>query len=581
MSRGFDQAVIDRVRDAANIVEVIGRYVTLTQKGPRYVGLCPFHAEKTPSFSVNPDMRIYKCFGCGEGGNVFSFLMKHAGLTFPEAVRELAEQYHIPLPTEERTPEQRRQMRTRDKLLRVCQIATEFFVDNLAADQGRAARAYLADRGMGREIIDRFSLGWSPDAWDGLARYLEQRKVPLRLAEAAGLVSPRKSGDGYYDRFRARIIFPIRDAQGKTVAFGGRGIVPENEPKYLNSPETDLFKKGQLLYGRHEAQGDIRRKKRVIVVEGYFDCLALVAAGFTETTATLGTALTGKQVSLLRGLGSEVFLVYDADLAGVRAAIRAQEIFAREEVRARVVGLPDGLDPDDFIKVHGPEAMEEELNRAKDMTSFVLDRLLDRPLSNPGDKAAALQEVAPVLNKIASPVEQAAHIQETAHRMGVPEEAVYSGLTRGGRMDATPDRTVGRDALARDWRLVADLISDPEFTRAMLEAGVEYVINDELCRQILAEAARIVDAGGDCFPADLIDRLPPEAADLAADLAWDQPPRNRDQYLNEVLNTIRTIKKQSAADVVCRQIEQAQRAGDEEKVFQLLSRLKTLRRDGK
>lgn len=581
MSRGFDQAVIDRVRDAANIVEVIGRYVTLTQKGPRYLGLCPFHAEKTPSFSVNPDMRIYKCFGCGEGGNVFSFLMKHAGMTFPEAVRELAEQYHVPLPTEEQTPEQRRLTRTRDKLIRVCQIATEFFVSNLAADQGRPARAYLADRGMGREIIDRFSLGWSPDAWDGLARYLEQRKVPLRLAEAAGLVSPRKSGDGYYDRFRARIIFPIRDAQGKTVAFGGRGIVPENEPKYLNSPETDLFKKGQLLYGRHEAQSDIRRKKRVIVVEGYFDCLALAAAGFTETTATLGTALTGKQVSLLRGLGSEVFLVYDADLAGVRAAIRAQEIFAREEVRARVVGLPDGLDPDDFIKVHGPEAMEEELNRAKDMTSFVLDRLLDRPLSNPGDKAAALQEVAPVLNKISSPVEQAAHIQETAHRMGVPEEAVYSGLTRGGRMDATPDRAAGRDALARDWRLVADLISDPEFTRAMLEAGVEYVINDELCRQILDEASRIVDGGGDCYPADLIDRLPPEAADLAADLAWDQPPSNREQYLSEVLNTIRTIKKQSAADVVRRQIEQAQRAGDEEKVFQLLSRLKTLRRDGK
>ena len=190
--------MIDQVRDAANIVEVIGRYVTLTQKGPRYVGLCPFHAEKTPSFSVNPDMRIYKCFGCGEGGNVFSFLMKHAGMTFPEAVRELAEQYHVPLPTEEQTPEQRRQMKTRDKLLRICQIATEFYMDNLAANQGRAARAYLADRGMGRDIIDRFSLGWSPGRLG--------RPGPLPGAAQGAPTSGRSGRPGQPPQIRRRLL---------------------------------------------------------------------------------------------------------------------------------------------------------------------------------------------------------------------------------------------------------------------------------------------------------------------------------------------------------------------------------------
>ena len=254
MKPGIPQEIIDQVREAADIVEIIGRHVTLIQAGSAYKGLCPFHPEKTPSFTVNPERRTYKCFGCGEGGNVFSFLMKHDGLSFPEAVRELAQTYGVPLPRPDLDPQEARKLQAKDRMVKLMTAAAEYYQSRLWSREGGAARAYLLERSIPKEAAKAFGLGWAEDRWDGLLDHFARERVNPKLLERVGLVSPRKSGTGYYDRFRGRLIFPIRDHQGRVVAFGGRVISSDQEPKYLNSPETPLFKKGRLLYNLHQAR---------------------------------------------------------------------------------------------------------------------------------------------------------------------------------------------------------------------------------------------------------------------------------------------------------------------------------------
>jgi len=585
MGRGFPDEVIDQIREAADIVEVIGRYVNLSPSGRVFKGLCPFHPEKTPSFIVNPERRIFKCFGCGQGGNVFTFLMSQAGLSFPEAVEELARSYGVPLPRAEVSPQERRRHQRRERTYQLLAQAAAFFSDRLWSRAGSPARAYLLERGIPNRVAKRYGLGWAEDGWEGLTSHFRKNGVGPEALQEAGLVSPRRSGQGHYDRFRGRLIFPIRDHQGRVAAFGGRTISGGKEPKYLNSPETEIFKKGRILYGYHEALPAIRHRRRMVVVEGYLDCLSLAAHGLEGVVATMGTSLTGTQVKAMRGLGLEVVLVYDGDLAGLQAARRAQEIFHTEGVQARIASLPAGQDPDDFVRSRGLEAFEAELERAKPMDGFVIDAVLDRPLATPEDKADAVRELAPILSRIASPVAQADYVRQVAGRLGVTQEVVLSALSRtrpGGspraRTESLVRRIENQGRLRPDRRFVAALVNTPACRLALLEAGVEGVMTDPLCQKVAREAARLTarDPGWD--PARLMDQLDDPETELVVSLLEEIEIEDEAAYTGELVAKVERLTRENLKSDIRRRAAEADRAGDWEENLRLMEMLRSIGR---
>ncbi|HOF88001.1 MAG TPA: DNA primase, partial [Armatimonadota bacterium] len=364
----------DQVRERTDLVALIGQTVTLRKRGGRYLGLCPFHSEKTPSFNVDPQKGFWHCFGCGKGGDAFDFLMLLEHLSFPEALERLAERAGVPPIAV--TPQQQIRKEERDYLYEANAAAALAFSKALAGKAGAAARAYLERRGMTPEMAARFGLGYAPPGWDMLTAHLKGRGFSEEVLIKAGLSLPRQRGDGAIDRFRNRVMIPIHDRRGRVVAFGGRAMSPDDQPKYLNTAETPVFRKSSTLYALHWASKTMGERGRAIVTEGYFDVIACHLAGFTEAVATLGTALGEEHVQLLRRLADRVYLVYDADSAGVNAALRGQAIFRAAEVDVRIVRLPGEHDPDSLIRAAGPEAFERGLAEALPPVAFELERLL-------------------------------------------------------------------------------------------------------------------------------------------------------------------------------------------------------------
>jgi DNA primase len=414
------------IKDAAAIDEVVGQYVKLTQRGKNLLGLCPFHADTAPSFTVSPDKGIFKCFGCGAGGNVFHFLMQHQRLTFPEAVQELARRYGIPLSFKELGPEGTQQTRKRNLALEINQQAAAFYEATLKGAQGKLGREYLQKRGLTAEIIQAFHLGYAPDEWDSLRRHLQARGLPLEAAQEAGLLVAKERG-GFYDRFRHRIIFPILDRQSRVIACGGRIIGP-GEPKYLNSPESQLYSKGRTLYGLPQAQEAIRQTETAIVVEGYLDLIALHVHGIANVVATLGTALTKEQVRLLKNLAPRVVLVYDGDAAGVKAMKRAFPLFASENLAVRALALPAGQDPDSYVRSQGAELFQNVWDAAQPWFVFLLEDLVSTYGLDVEGRVRIVEELRPYLQVLADPVEQDLWLQHAARRLAVAEAALKRSL---------------------------------------------------------------------------------------------------------------------------------------------------------
>jgi len=426
------EEVIDQVLRTSNIVEVIEGYVPLKQTGKYYRALCPFHTEKTPSFTVNPERQIFYCFGCGEGGDVFRFLMRREGFSFPDAVRHLAERAGIPVPERGRPREEGLL-----KLFELQRLACDHFRKILKGPEGTAAREYLSQRGVGSEAVERFQLGYAPAEWDGLLREITRLGLPPRQVEAAGLALPRQGGRGYYDRFRDRLMIPICDSTGKIVGFGGRAL-GEQQPKYINSPETPVYKKGGHLYGLHLASRAIRETRVALVVEGYFDAISLHSAGFPQTVASLGTALTTDQVALLRRYADKVTLIFDPDPAGIQAAWRGLELLVAEELGVGVVILPHGKDPDTFARESGKDALLTQIAAAQDVVDFLLSRAEERTgLQGVDDQAAAARQVLRLIALMPEGVRRAKYIQKLAERLGVSEGSVLAELRRLGSPDST------------------------------------------------------------------------------------------------------------------------------------------------
>jgi DNA primase len=434
------ETTISEIRNASDIVDIISEVVLLKRAGKNFLGLCPFHSEKTPSFTVSSDKQIFYCFGCGAGGNVFTFLMKHEGFSFPEAVRMLGRRHGIAVEDRQLSLEERQRMREREGIFDVNEQAAAFFQRMLLENQeGRSALDYLRKRGTTLETIDRFSLGYAPSGWDALAGYFAGRRVSAELLEKSGLGIPRKKGGGVYDRFRNRIVFPIVGASSRVVGFGGR-VMDDSLPKYLNSPETAVFNKRRSLYGLEAARARCRETGTVYVVEGYFDVLALSQADILNAVATLGTALSPEHVRILKGYVREIVLVYDSDQAGIRAAQKSVETFRKENMDARILVLPEGHDPDSFILKFGPKAFRETARAARNMMDFLMEETVRKHGLSVEGKLRIIEEMREPLSAVSDRMARSLYIRNLAEHIGVDEARVASRIRRVPAPGRTDDR---------------------------------------------------------------------------------------------------------------------------------------------
>ncbi|MCL4685084.1 DNA primase [Myxococcota bacterium] len=439
------EETIEAIRDRTDIVDLVGRYVALKQAGRSFKGLCPFHHEKTPSFHVNPQLRIFHCFGCTAGGNVFAFLMRHDNLTFPEAVRSLARDCGIEVPEDRSDAEAGIGRRLRA----ACALAERFYRDALRSSDGAAARAYLARRGLDDDQIARFGLGYAPDRWDALVRALGAAGIPAELGVRAGLLGEGQRG--HYDRLRGRVIFPIRDVRGDAIAFGGRALPGADgqapEPKYLNTPESPLFRKREALYGLPDALEPIRRAGRAVVVEGYFDRIALARADIGEALATCGTALTPDHARQLCRRTQEVVLLFDGDAAGQRAVERSLRLLLPEGLRVRAVELPAGEDPDTFLEQHGAEALRRLVADARPALDGVIRRAVEHGCTTAWEKADVVAAVTPLLVLLPDPVERGETARQLSFAAGVPVAEVEAAVRRErAQLAGNPVSGVGSSA---------------------------------------------------------------------------------------------------------------------------------------
>jgi len=417
----FSEDIITRVRDSVDIVDLVSGYVSLKKTGKNHVGLCPFHAEKTPSFSVNSEKQIFHCFGCGVGGDVFKFLELQEGLNFPEAVRHLATRSGISLPTESGTRPDRKTEDDRAALLAVVADAARYFRIQLESPAGSAARTYLKKRGVNDLVIQDFAIGFAKPEWDGLLRYLQRKNYAYGLMEKAGLIVKRGDGDGYYDRFRGRIIFPIQDLSGNVIAFGGR-VLDDTLPKYLNSPETPLYSKSNVLYCLDKAKESGRKQGYFIIVEGYLDALTCHQHGAKNAVATLGTALTDGHLRLLRRFAHNLVLIFDPDPAGVKATLRGLDLFVTSGMKVNVVSLPEGDDPDTFLNKNGYEAFASCLKHSAKFMDFVFSQVVkSRPDESIDEKVAMAGEMLGSISKLPSRIERDYYLKKTAEALGIDE----------------------------------------------------------------------------------------------------------------------------------------------------------------
>jgi DNA primase len=431
----FDDNKIEEIKSRVDIVELASEYLTLKKAGRNFIGLCPFHQEKTASFTVSREKQIFYCFGCGEGGNVITFLMKIANKTFPEAIKDLAEKTGIVLPQRLISKESREKDSLRESITSLNLRAAQQFTRNLFSSVGKDAREYLANRGITEETIKQFRLGYAPDSWRSLTNYIEGSGLSLKLAEQAGLVITGK--EGFYDRFRGRLIFPIENIFGEMVAFGGR-ILEKGEPKYLNSPESPIYVKGKVLYGLNRTKEEIRKQGFALIVEGYFDLISLWNAGIGNVVATLGTALTREHLELLRRYALEVVALFDPDEAGIKALDRSLELFLSMGMRARALILPEGCDPDDYVKRYGNDKLGELIAHAPAISDYYIDNVLGSGKTFE-DKREMVKTAMELINKISDKKEKDIFIKRIAEKTGINQELLLKEIYKN-EMQIEPKR---------------------------------------------------------------------------------------------------------------------------------------------
>ena len=432
---------IEEVRTTADIVDVAGDYVRLKKSGSRFKGLCPFHDEKTPSFSIDPDQNLFYCFGCQKGGDIFTFLQEIEGLSFLESVRLLAERNGIPLPEDDTDPEEASEV---EAIYHALRFAGRFFYRQLTqTNRGTPALNYLRGRGLTPSTIKTFGLGYAPDSWDALLNAAKEEPIEPEVLEKAGLIIARNDGGGHYDRYRDRVVFPIFSHVGKVLGFGGRILDDDaDQPKYINSPETRVYHKSRVLYGLRQAKKTIRRKEEAVLVEGYTDVIALHQAGQSHAIASSGTALTEEQVRMLGRYAKRLILLYDGDEAGTRAAVRGMDLVLQQGLGAYVVELPDGHDPDSFVQEHGADAFAEYIDeKRQDMPTFRYRRAqVAGQLETPEDRVEAQRGIMESIAQIEDYNLRREYVRRTSDVLGVPDNDLFRMLDEELQQKETKER---------------------------------------------------------------------------------------------------------------------------------------------
>ena len=572
----------DQVKSSVNIVDVIQEHVRLRPSGPnRFMGLCPFHNEKKPSFTVHVVHQFYKCFSCGVAGDVFKFVMETQGISFYEALLQLAERYGIPQPKRSQYADD--DARVRGALMQMHELAQENFRANLAGAGGDAARSYLARRGVTADTIEHFGLGYSDRSGRTLQRLFEQRNFSAAQMEQSGLVGRRQDGT-FYDRFRNRLMFPIHNESGKIIAFGGRALAAEDEPKYLNSPETPIYKKSHVLYNLHRAKEAIRKEDRVILVEGYMDAIGVTAAGFRSVVASCGTALTSQQVQSLKRHSQKITVNFDPDAPGANAAERSINLLLEESMHVRIMELDGDLDPDEYCRDRGAAAYQERLEKARGYFYWLADRARAKyDVHTSEGVVAVLQFLMPAVQRISDPLERSAIANDVASYIGVDRGMVLDSFRKAvaNRQETPLERP--KTNMRHDERILLNaLLTDPEVRDEVVEAlQTLEAIGRFSSRHIFQAIFALHQSGGRIGFEEIHARIQEADQNLLAEAVL-----NEDSYASreEVLAAVASMQRSEGEDQrrqMKQRVKEAERSGNWTEALRLTAELQNLERQGR
>jgi DNA primase len=570
---------VEQLKSSIDIVNVVGEYVRLRRSGAsRYMGLCPFHNEKTPSFTVHVGRQFYKCFSCGAGGDVVKFVMEKEGISFYEALKSLAERYGIPMPKRSQYADE--DSKVRGAVLAMHELAQENFRANLRSQAGEAARSYIAKRGLHEDMVEHFGLGYSERSGRALVRLFEQHQFSLAQMEQSGLVGKRQDGS-FYDRFRNRLMFPIHNESGKIIGFGGRALAAEDEPKYLNSPETAIYKKSTVLYNLHRAKEPMRKEDRVILVEGYMDAIGVTAAGVHNVVASCGTALTDKQVQSLKRHTHRIAVNFDPDAPGAAAAERSVEMLLTEGMQIRIVELEGGLDPDEYCKEHGPEAYMDRVEHAKGYFYWLADRARSRhDMRTPDGKVAALEFLLPKLRGVNDPLERMTIANDVAGYLGVSQGMVLDRFRRAAAERSQKSIELPRSTLRHDERmLLSALFTEAEWRDEIIGQMKTLETVDTLPSRRIFRAIFALDDSGSRLGFDEVHARLEEADQmlLAQAVLTDDGEISRDEVVAAIASMRRTEDQYRRVQLKAR-ITESERAGNWEEALRLTMELQGLER---
>jgi DNA primase len=534
------EETIQEIRDRVDIVGLIGRVVSLKKAGSNFKGLCPFHNEKTPSFNVRPDRGSYYCFGCQKGGNAITFLMEMENLTFPEAVRALGREVGIEIAETESG-----ERGVSERLFAANAVAQARYREALKTP-GNAGASYLAERGIDAEVIYRFGLGFAPDRWDTVVQALRAARIPTEDGEEAGLLSERNSG-GHYDRLRGRVTFPIQDVHGRVIGFGGRAVSSGQEPKYLNTPESPIFHKRRAFYGFPAALEPIRHTRRAVVVEGYFDLIALHRAGIAEGLATCGTALTDEHGRNLLRRTRDVVLLFDGDEAGQRATLRSLEVLLPHGLRVRAAALPPGDDPDSFLAREGEEALRSLIDEAPPALEIAIRRAVAEGRRTPWEKADAVAAVAPLIALVPSAVERGEYCAQLALAVGTEPQHVGAAVQRAARgedaRDAVPVTPRRRGPEERNvLQLVRSLLEHPQHAQRISLDEVAALVSDRSLADLVRALVEAARDGARVDVEQVAEQLESETRNLLRALATADA-LDADTALRTIDDTLRWLRR--------------------------------------
>ena len=584
----YPQTFIDDLKRQADIVRVIQDYVQLKKKGANWMACCPFHKEKTPSFSVSPTKEIFFCFGCHKGGSVFNFVMEIERVAFPEAIRIVADKIGMPLPkmVDDSRFEARRQ--EADDVIQLNSWALDWWQQQLeSSKEARVAREYLVQRELTEETQKTFRLGYAPDSWDALSTYLRQKGATQQQIERSGLVVKKEESSGSYDRFRGRLMFPVLDVQGRPIAFGGRALKPDDNAKYINSPETIAYVKGRNLFGLNLTRDEIRRQGFAILVEGFLDLIVPFQAGVRNVVASLGTALTSEQAKLLSRFARKVVVNYDGDRAGVQAAKKSIEILLAEDIEVKVLVLPDNADPDEFIRKFGVTEYQRRRAQAQPHIQFVIENALrDRSLHRPADKAEAVEEVLPYIRAVNSRIQKREYFDMAMDSLGIDRENVNTSTWRRELWQAVrdnrPTRSSGAHVVAKEkkvsaaeQRLLGLLLADANLRHQVLPM-LKKEDYEDLATAPLFEALLALDREGTEIDFDaLISKTDGDefAASVVPMVMMNSSLHGSNEHYvpDECVSTFRRMKIEQRIEELKLELAVAERENDQEKMVRLVT----------